>query len=449
MNSLPELSPMLRGLLISCDEIASVHGIPLEAVVLQTLAHASALAGDLVTSKPDGRAQLPAKFSVIVRTPDSDCPGWIGAEIDHLLSRQEQMLRAGDQLGGVTKLRRQKRALQAIGAEEEDAGNSDIDQRIALAKRRPSFRFIHQVNQGKLHSGWEAPHRIALAATGLSAFRKLLSRTKGDPYASLHGLDIAARPNVIGWISSRDWGRLAKETTPCQFTSFGWVVECCASNYRPEVDVAPRSVAAKVLQRLEIVRLGAIKFNFQPDESAKTLLDQHGNQVRLMLAGVPDSIRAHAMPDPSLAWSLAALLVALCGYGADEEARCSELQCTRVAGILASWVMGRHIHDYRQDFPADSVGLISGQDLRVFRFLTSTPAPVRSFQRRLRGVDKDSCLKSLHRLVAAGLAVEGARERFVAVAPPDRGSELSEFDPKRIFPLGSQRNSTDNTDKAT
>jgi hypothetical protein len=436
-------------MLILCDEMALAHAIPMEVVLLQTLAHASALAGHLITSNPAAGVEVPAKFSVLIRTPDAECPAWIGDEISHLIDRQDEMLRAGEKLGSLSALRRQKRVIDAIAIEEGRHRFTGIDRKIELAKRRPYFRFIRRVSRGKLPAASERSYLVALVATGYPALRKLLHRASS--HAGSNDTALAQYPNSLGWIASDDWERLTKGTPPSLFQRFGWIAGCGASNFLPELDVAPRLLAPAMLQRLEIARIGGIRYAYRPSDAAKALLIHQNERMRQIVAMVPASIRDRVVPDQFLAWHLTALLVAICGDGRGDDFACLEIQCTRIATAIASWVTASHIHDFRISFPADDDGLITGQDLRVFGFLTDVPCPVRSFQRRLRGVDKDSCLRSLQRLVAAGLAVEYDRDRFAAVPPPDPGHELSdflsEFDSQRIFPLRGADKSTDITDK--
>jgi hypothetical protein len=206
-------------------------------------------------------------------------------------------------------------------------------------------------------------------------------------------------------------------------------------------------VAAVMLQQLETVRLGLIRFLFQPTEEAKALLVRHDRQVREMLEILPENIRERVVPDPFLGWHLSAVVAALCCEGKDGEADHVILQSTQVGTVLASWVVMQHVHHFLQAFPADNAGLFGGQDLSVLRFLSARPRSARDVQRHLRGASKHSCLQSLQRAVHAGLVVETKDRHFIAVPPPPPGPGLSdflsEFDPSRISPLSSAGNSTD------
>ena len=182
------------------------------------------------------------------------------------------------------------------------------------------------------------------------------------------------------------------------------------------------------------------------------MLDQWADELAALLATLPDSQRHLALPDANLGWHLSAILALLCCVGKEEtgELDLSIIQATRVALILASWLVRSHLHYFRQSYPADHNGPFTGHDLSVLRFLTDQPTAVRSFQRRLRGVDAPTCLASLHRAVAAGLAVEADPGRFIAVPrsvpSPNMSEFLSEFEPVRVSPTPQEPVSTDVTD---
>ncbi len=453
MSTSSELSPILRGLLLVAQEVSVTHGIPVEAVLFQTLAHGSALAGHLISSKPVGKQSLPAKFSALFLTGDSQIPAWINDELAHLQRRQNEILQPAKPVIRIPVLRRRKRAIAALNPDDDHAGD-EVGYKIDLLKRSHAYRYLHVVGGRTSPPTSKRIPSMALLASGYPAYRKILaSRGKADGYAARIDAGRAERSNVFGWIANADWERLTREAGSHSLSKLGWTVGCPASSYCPDSQVASRLAGAAMLQRLEIARFGAIRFSYQPCVDAKALLDRQVEQGFELAATLSAALSGHVMPDSFLPWHLSAILAALCCDGKGEAVERSIHQATRVGIAIAAWVARQHVHRFRHAFPADADGLFTGQDLSVYRFLRNQPASVRDFQRRLRNVSNDSCLRSLQRAVAAGLAVETSAERFSVVPFPSPGGELSEFlsefDPQRIFPLGDPCLSTDGTDKTT
>ena len=110
-----------------------------------------------------------------------------------------------------------------------------------------------------------------------------------------------------------------------------------------------------------------------------------------------------------------------------------------------------HLHIMRLAFPADHEGLFSGTDLAVFRQLGPRPLSLRDIQRRLRGINKDQCLRSLQRAANAGLAVE-LPGNFHQL-PPSSACKLSETGGENTDQSHSQPPAaagiTENTEKPT
>jgi hypothetical protein len=155
------------------------------------------------------------------------------------------------------------------------------------------------------------------------------------------------------------------------------------------------------------------------------------------------------LPDRHLAWHLSAILAAMCAGSKEGDPQHQVLQATRLGIALAAWSTRQHLHHFRQAFPADDLGPFVGQSLSILRFLSATPSSVRQIQRRLRGLNKEACLWTLRRGVAAGLALEPEPERFTSVPLP--GQELAdfvaEFELPEAKPQDFSPNSTDGTDK--
>lgn len=419
----------LQDLLLVADAIGRVHGTPPEAVLLHALAMGSALAGDLVTSKPGGVLVVPAKFSLLIRTPDPEPPWWIAEEWKHLKERQDQVLnaRANTRYAEVpiAKLRRRQRLLRILNnGSGFDAAM--IDRHIECAKNQKAFRFLHRIGDGRPAAIPDC-RSITLVAGGFRELGKILrSRNHPDSYwAMLKGGQVA-RSNLLAWIAAGDWRALVSESGKPDLPALGLIVACPATSYHPDSQVTSRLVAATMLHRLEMARFGSTRYAYTPGATARNLLDSQTEQARELANTLPPGDQNHVLPDPHLGWHLSAILAALCADGGVQEHQI--VQATSLGTALASWAVRQHVHHYHHAFPADDQGPFTGQDLSVLRFLTPAPAPVRAFQRRLRGVTRDSCLRSLRRVVDAGLAIEPEPGHFAAVPTPV-GPGLSEFHP--------------------
>lgn len=417
----------LDDLLTVSHSIAHVQGVPPQAVLLHTLAMASALAGDLVTSHPEG-GPVPAKFSLLIRTPDLDLPLWIDQEWQHLLERQSQVINAPPNpkyaAATVAALRRRQRILTALN-DGSTFEASMIDSHLQSSKNQKAFRFLHVVGNGKPAAIGKGGRSITLAAPGYRALRKVL-RSKGNPagYMAMLNLGPGDRSNLMAWIGIHDFKMLVQEAGG-ELPKLGVIIECPARSFLPDDTMVTKVAAAAMVQRLEAARFGSIRFQFRPTDEARCLLGRQAGQTRALLAHVPAASGLQALPDPDLAWHLSALLAALCsGQGPEAE---QTMHATSLGTALASWAIAQHIHHVRHAFPTDHLGPFEGQDLRVLRFLGDVPSTVRDIQRRFREVNKASCLRSLRRAVAADLALEPQPERFAAVPVP--GHQLSDFDP--------------------
>ncbi len=439
----------LNDLLTVAHCIAHVHGIPPQAVLLHTLAMASALAGDLVTSHPEGGALVPAKFSILIRTTDLNLPLWIDQEWQHLLERQSQVINAPPNpkyaAATVAALRRRQRILTALNNGSTFEA-SMIDSHLQSSKNKKTFRFLHVVGNGPCPPIGKGGRSITLAAPGIRALSKVL-RSQGDPagYVAMLDLGPADRSNLMAWVGSHDFKKLVQEAGR-ELPKLGVIIECPARSFLPDDTMVAKVAAAAMVQRLEAARFGSIRYQFRPTDEARCLLGRQAGQTRALLDQVPATTRTQALPDPHLAWHLSALLAALCSGSGPEGQQ--TLHATSLGTALASWAIEQHIHHVRHAFPGDHLGPFEGQDLRVLRFLGDQPSTVRDIQRRFREVNKASCLMSLRRAVAAGLALEPQPERFAAVPVP--GHELSDFDPSPDPETACQSASdpqfTDNTD---
>jgi len=418
---------VIREIMRVAEYLAAIHGVLPEAMFIQMLAFGSALAGDTISSKPAGIA-MTAKFSLLIRTPDHGLPWWIAEEWKQLTKLQDTVLKSPpNPLFGTDKpgaLRRRKRVAKLLNP-DSDEDPLMIDCYMEGLKRRKDFGFIHRIGNDRVKVANKPGKTFTLAAGGYRELHTVLRSRKSlcGHWALLNAG--AARSHLLGWIRDRDWKTLVREAGMSDLAKLGLVIGCPATRFNPEIQTVPGLAAAQIISRLEITRFASIHYSFQPPEQALELLHQHAGQVRALVDAIPERQRAHALPDPYLAWHLSAIMAALCGEARGPEAANATYQATQIGVALASWVFHRHLYHFRQTFPADELGAFEGRDLSVLRFLTAVPSSVRQIQRRLRGVPKEICLLSLRRAVTAGLAIEEERERFVALPPPAR--RMSEF----------------------
>lgn len=446
---------VINNLLAVADVTGTVHGVQPEAVLLQMLALGSALAGDLVSSKPAGTA-VAAKFSLLVRTADAQAPPWIAGEWNYLASRQDAVLKAPpnplygtDRIG---QLRRKKRILKLLNPGDDEELRM-IDAYMACVQNRKTFRHFHLVGKGACPApgagaapgaspapGAAAAHgSLTLAASGIRELRRIL-RTRNQPEGFWSLLNNAAgRSNLLAWVSLPHWRELVREAG-ADLHRLGLVIDCPATGFNPDLHADPKVTAASLLSLLESARFGSIRYALQPCDQARELLHMQAAQIPALMAKLPEAQRAQALPDRHLAWHLAALLAALCCEDTGVDATIAVYEATKLGVALAAWAIHQHLHHFRHTLPADDQGPFTGQDLHVLRFLTAVPAPVRQFQRRLRSVDKESCLRSLRRALNAGLAIETEPGRFSAQPPPGQGLSdfLSEFRPDPVAQAGFQ-----------
>ncbi len=442
MTSHTTMSPILRNLLTAADAMAVAHGLPLEVTILHLCAMGAALAGDLVTSNPEGGPSIPAKFSVVFRTRDFSAPSWLADEWAYLERRQEELNRLpGSPLASpqaIAALRRETRAFDFV-TQGTGEGPGIASALLDLSKNRKSFRHIQRV-RGVGRPKCSIPHgSTTFVAEGLSPLATIVgSYFRANGYWSRLTTAVADRSTVLGWVGSNDSPKYHQIVRPTGIATLGWLVACPASQLS-HYDVAPKLLAETTLQRLELARFGSTRFPFEPPQPAKELLDRQVGRLQEIIAPCAPGGGKWLAPDEFLGWHLSSILAALCCDSRGEEFNVSLHQATRVGCAVAAWVFRQHVHLCRLAYPSDDAGWFKGQDLAIFRLLTSRPASVRDVQRRLRGVNKDTCLRVLRRAVRAGLVVETDVRHFGLRHLPSVSSELSdflsEFDPNSIFPI--------------
>jgi hypothetical protein len=453
MNQAPP-SKSLEELFRITERIGADCGVPPEAVALLTLAHVAALAGGFITHQPTGQPVTPAKFSLLVRTPDFEAPPWISNEWQNI-ARHQSCIRYGkpgilSAPADIASLRRRKRVLTSLGSHLESFEIQVIDANIDFEKRRKTYSNFYLIGSGKRPPLPKNGSTYSLAANGYTSLRQIL-RSRGNPagFAAMIDAPAVQRANLIGWVALLDWKRLTTDAGPDFLPKLGWIIEATASSLCHDQPLLLAS--SRILQKLDALRFADIHTRYEPEDRARALLDRQVEEGRAMVAQLPPAQREAALPSPSLAWHLAALVSLLCAGDKETEVSARSMQAARLGVVLASWAIRQHLHHYRHAFPADDAGPFLGQDLSVVRFLKPTPLPVRAFMRHLRGVNKAACLLSLRRAVAAGLALEPDSERFAAVPAPgvSLSEKMAESAPPQAIPAGPASNFTDGTDKTS
>ncbi|MEO5715728.1 MAG: hypothetical protein ABIT37_19770 [Luteolibacter sp.] len=403
-------------------------------MILNILALASALAGNLVSSKPDGGEAHHARFSLIVRSNDSSVPEWMSREQHELLGRQQSVIDP-DLPPFLSKkpmraLRRQVQAMEALGS-GNDLEAQMLRGFIDSEKRRKAYRFLLPVSGEGSGVRWTGKHpggAPAVLVNGAADIRKILrGKSKDGSLWNSLGQGGQGNGSVLGWIDSTGLGKLWQQLGSQQVRCLGWQVECPASTVLPDTIVHPSLAASHLLRRLEVVRFGSTRFTFYAAPSDIELLNQQVSNVALRLEQLPEDLRAAAVPDTLLAWHLAALLSALCWDGRNAPDPQQVSWCVQLAVVLAEYVVAQHLHHFRQTFLADHPALLEGLDRRMARLLPGHPCGVRELQRKFHGVNKDECLASLNKLVALGLAEECAPGRFRQMPPSPPSLRLSDF----------------------
>ena len=436
MNSTPRVpsGPDLRTLLWACGAIANAYVVPVEAILLHILALGSALAGNLVSSKPTGSVAIDARYSLIVRSEDTRLPEWLERELTELLGRQqaiiEPRLPRAYHKKPMRALRRQLRTLELLGGKDDQEAQF-LHGFIETEKRRKSYRFLLPVSSNQSNVNWTGKHSAnppAILANGIADFRKLLrGKAKEGSLWRLLGSGGSDGASVVGWVECEDFSKLSKRIGPESVACLGWQIEVPASAALVDNVVHPGLAASHLLRRLEVIRFGRTRFTFEPGPDDAALLGQQVANLALRLQLLPEGLRTSAVPDCMLSWHLAALLSALCWDGRNAPDPPKVTQCSALAVVLAEYLVHQHLHQFRQTFLADHPGLLEGIDRRMARLLPGHPCGHRDMQRRFRSLSKDQCLASLNRLLALGLAEECAPGRFRRMPPSQPGLRLSDF----------------------
>lgn len=452
MNPAP-LTSTIHNLLAVTERMAIGHGVEPQAVVLHSLALALAGTGNFITHQPTGLPTMPAKFSLLIRTPDREPPPWIGDEWLNVEQHQAAISKGEPGFlaapANIASLRRQKRVLTALESSQARLEVSVIDARINFEKRRKTYPRLHLIEAGKCGPPPKQGAAGAVAAGGYHSLRRIL-RSRGNEagLAALIDAPAVQRASLIGWTATSDWKRLKAEAGPDFLPKLGWIIEPPGSSFCG--DQSPHLASAMILKKLDALHFAGIRAAFKPNEHVRALLDRHVGEIREMANRLPPEQREVALPDLCLAWHLAALVTQLCAGDKETEDHVKVLQAAHLGIMLSAWATRQHLHHYRHAFPADDAGPFVGQDLSIFRFLKPTPSPVRAFMRRLRGVNKDACLLSLRRAVDAGLALEPEAGRFAAIPAPVSKLSENRTDSSQTHAVTPEPapDCTDNTDKS-
>lgn len=243
-----------------------------------------------------------------------------------------------------------------------------------------------------------------------------------------------------------DWKHLSGITGPDFLSKLGWIIEVPAGLFC-RLSALPLA-STTVFKKLEALGFSNTSFAYKPTDYARTLLGRQVEESRAMVNQLPPEQRDVALPDPYLAWHLAALVAQLCAGDEETHDDFKALQAARLGIMVANWATRQHLHHYRHAFPADGAGSFVEQDLSIFRLLNLTPLPVRAFMAHVRCVNEDACLASLRRAVDAGLALEAEPGLFAAIPSPKSSVTETRMDhtPSHFGPTEPAPCGTDNID---
>jgi hypothetical protein len=419
MNSPTRFPHPIELLMTEADILAKIHQIPTEAVLVHALAMASAMAGHLVTFLPTGTdQQTPVKIPLVMVTPDTSTPGWIGDQWQALKQIRDAS-DSSDELfrspAAIAEQRRMNRTMDLLDPYRNHGGNW-LAEKLARQTDRKSFGHVI-TSKHRVPASMKDQRPVTQLAGGQREFRSLLRVLTKDP-----GTTATPPQNHIAWLGLRELRTLAREEGPAVLSKLGTVVGCTAAIQPADDEIREQQMAALILKILAMAKFENRRFKFQPGTQVTESLDAEAAKTRAMLDGVPACLKDILLPEPRLAWHFAALLAAMCAGQSDEN---SDLPAAVVGTMLASWAARSHVHHIRQAFPADEDGFFEGRDLTIYRLLGQLPIPVRRIQRSRRGENKAECLQSLHRAVNAGLAVETSPGHFATTPGPK--VDLSDF----------------------
>lgn len=386
--------------------IAKYYGVRPELIIVHALSLAAAMSRSVVRS-----CGGPPVLPLLIRTSQS-APEWLEREWQAVETQQDLVNRTSlfQHPAAVAALRRRRR-IQMLLDPDGFFGSAAFDQQIRAHNIRPVFgRMIltRSVGRPAVQSG-DRP-LTHLAAT-LPRYRTVLRRVTANPNAE----------SLIGWMNNRDFKNLVRSEGPEIIRDVGLIIGAPDPHVVEPLAVPPAPLIAWFYERFIRAAVACRnKWAFAPEGEALTLLDSHHERVEQMLATLPSDLR-EAQPDPHLAWQMAAVLAFL--SDSSDQAKVDK-EAVALAIKLAEWAVGEHLLSVRLAWPADHEGLFAGEDLQIFRQLTTSPQPARNLQRALKGVDKDRCLAAVQRAISAGLVVEQPTNRFALAARP--GIELSD-----------------------
>ena len=445
MNSRTRFPQPIELMLAEAEILAKLYQVPTEAVLVHTLAMASAVVGHLVTFRSAGnKGETRATFPLAVITPDTAMPDWIGDQWQ-TLQQQADAAETSERLfrspAAIAEQRRMNRVMDLLNPHRNHI-DSWLAETIVRSSNHKSFGQVIVISGRRISSPKQKQRPATRLATGLRLFRPSLRTLAKDSEATT-----ATSPNHIAWLQKRDLRTLAREEGLPVLGKLGTVIGCGPATQPADQETQVPQMAALILRILSLAKFPNGRFNFRPSATVAESLDAETAKIREILNKVPACLKEHLVPEPRLAWHLSAILAAMCARQDDED---SGHPAAVVGVMLAAWAVRSHIHHIRQAFPADKEGLFEGRDLTIYRLLGHFPVPVRRLQRSLRGVCRDECLLSLNRAVSAGLAKETSAGHFAAGSGPEL--EMSDFrsdqTTKRTPTLDSSPKSPDTTDKS-
>ena len=390
---------------------------------------ASGIVGDRLSFVRSEQPASQARLEILLSTPDEDVPEWIRCEWDNIVSIHDRFAFANRSMLASPKevpaLEKRLQRFQSLALDEIDEAR-DIRERLDFTRNHGEMRLLHVMGGGRPQPRHRRNGRdCMLAVSDVRHLKRVMWRNELRPCEH-------PPTRMTGWISFPELRKLARSTPVETLAKLAWIVRAPDMRW-PQDEIPEGTMPQTACSRAVVAKLLKQPVRYQPRGRSLALLNACGSVIDRMVAEVPDCIRDDILPDRDVHWHLAAAASVL-HFSAEESADPNGFDDGWTSGACsdACRLVAAHIHNLRILYPCDGKGWFAGNDLKLFRVLSTAPDTIRALQRSTRGVTKSDVLSMLGRAMAAGLAVEASPGRF-AIAPQmelkasEIGAEIAEW----------------------